>query len=81
VITAAHVIGKIDGVARVAIDARLAQLAGCAAVPVSSGRTDCYRLDRGGNASSTTRSQVIGKVDGVARSRSCVTRTHAERRW
>jgi transposase len=46
VITAAQVIGKIDAVARVAIDARLARLAGCAAVPVSSGRTDCYRLDR-----------------------------------
>jgi transposase len=49
VITAAKLIGEIAGVGRFANDAQLARLAGCAPVPVSSGRTDRYRLDRGGN--------------------------------
>jgi len=49
VITAAKLIGEIAGVDRFTSDAQLARLAGCAPVPVSSGRTDRYRLDRGGN--------------------------------
>jgi transposase len=49
VITAAKLIGEIAGVDRFQNDAQLARLAGCAPVPVSSGRTDRYRLDRGGN--------------------------------
>jgi transposase len=49
VITAAKLIGEIAGVDRFENDAQLARLAGCAPVPVSSGRTDRYRLDRGGN--------------------------------
>ncbi|MGZ4523440.1 MAG: IS110 family RNA-guided transposase [Mycobacteriaceae bacterium] len=49
VVTAAKLIGEIAGVDRFSTDAQLARLAGCAPVPVSSGRTDRYRLDRGGN--------------------------------
>jgi len=49
IITAAELIGEIVGVDRFTSDAQLARLAGCAPVPVSSGGTDRYRLDRGGN--------------------------------
>jgi transposase len=49
VITAAKLIGEIAGIDRFTSDAQLARVAGCAPVPVSSGRTDRYRLDRGGN--------------------------------
>ena len=49
VITAAKLIGEIAGIHRFNSDAQLARVAGCAPIPVSSGRTDRYRLDRGGN--------------------------------
>jgi transposase len=49
VLIAAKLIGEIAGAHRFASDAQLARLAGCAPIPVSSGRTDRYRLDRGGN--------------------------------
>jgi transposase len=49
VITAAKLIGEIAGAGRFHTDAQLARLAGCAPIPVSSGRTDRYRLDPGGN--------------------------------
>jgi transposase len=49
VLTAAKLIGEIAGIERFSTDAKLARMAGCAPVPVSSGRTDRYRLDRGGN--------------------------------
>lgn len=48
-ITGAQLIGEIAGVDRFSSDAKLARLAGCAPIPVSSGRTDRHRLDRGGN--------------------------------
>lgn len=48
-ITAAQLIGEIAGIDRFASDAKLARTAGCAPIPVSSGRTDRHRLDRGGN--------------------------------
>jgi transposase len=50
-ITAARLLGEIAGVDRFDSDAKLARIAGCAPVPISSGRTDHYRLDRGGNRS------------------------------
>ncbi len=37
------------GINRFTSDAQLAHLAGCAPIPVSSGRSDRYRLDPGGN--------------------------------
>jgi transposase len=49
VLTAAKLIGEIAGIERFTSDAQLARLAGCAPIPVSSGRTDRHRLDRGGN--------------------------------
>ncbi|HJS96082.1 MAG TPA: IS110 family transposase [Solirubrobacteraceae bacterium] len=49
VLTAAKLIGEIADVQRFTSDAQLARLAGCAPIPVSSGRTDRHRLDRGGN--------------------------------
>jgi len=49
VITAAKLIGEIAGIDRFTSDAQLARLAGCAPIPVSSGRTDPHRVDCGGN--------------------------------
>lgn len=41
--------GRAAGAERFKSDAHLARLAGVAPIPVSSGRTDRHRLDRGGN--------------------------------
>jgi transposase len=49
VLIAAKLIGEIAGVDRFTGDAQLAQISGCAPIPVSSGRTDRHRLDPGGN--------------------------------
>lgn len=48
-LTAAKLVGEIAGAARFASDAKLARAAGVAPVPVSSGKTNRVRLDRGGN--------------------------------
>ena len=48
-LVAAQLIGEIAGINRFASDAKLARISGCAPIPVSSGRTDKHRLDRGGN--------------------------------
>jgi transposase len=48
-LTAAKLIGEIAGADRFSSDAKLARSAGAAPIPVSSGRTDRHRLDRGGN--------------------------------
>jgi transposase len=48
-LTAAKLVGEIAGADRFASDAKLARAAGLAPIPVSSGRTDRHRLDRGGN--------------------------------
>ena len=49
VLLAAKFIGEIAGIDRFTSDAQLARLAGCAPIPASSGRSDRYRLDPGGN--------------------------------
>jgi transposase len=49
VLSAARVIAEIGGIERFRSDARLARMAGTAPIPVSSGKTTRYRLDRGGN--------------------------------
>jgi transposase len=49
VLIAAKLIGEIAGAERFPTDAHLARHSGCAPIPVSSGRTDRHRLDRGGN--------------------------------
>ncbi len=48
-LTAAKLVGEIAGAERFATDAKLARAAGVAPVPVSSGRNNRVRLDRGGN--------------------------------
>lgn len=48
-VCAAALIGEIAGADRFGTDAKLARLAGCAPIPVSSGKTSQHRLDRGGN--------------------------------
>ena len=48
-LTAAKLIGELAGADRFASDAKLARAAGVAPIPVSSGKTNRHRLDRGGN--------------------------------
>jgi transposase len=48
-LTAAKLIGEIAGATRFSSDAKLARAAGVAPIPVSSGKTNRHRLDRGGN--------------------------------
>jgi transposase len=48
-LTAAKLIGELAGAERFSSDAQLARTAGVAPIPVSSGRRDRHRLDRGGN--------------------------------
>ena len=48
-LTAAKLVGEIAGAGRFSTDAKLARAAALAPIPVSSGRTDRHRLDRGGN--------------------------------
>src|SRR5512132_898826 len=48
-LTAAKLVGEIAGAGRFCTDAKLARAAGPAPIPVSSGRTNRHRLDRGGN--------------------------------
>jgi transposase len=48
-LTAAKLIGEIAGVTRFSTEAKLARAAGVAPIPVSSGKTNRHRLDRGGN--------------------------------
>jgi transposase len=48
-LTAAKLVGEIAGAGRFATDAKLARAAGLAPIPVSSGKTNRHRLDRGGN--------------------------------
>jgi transposase len=49
ILIAAKLIGEIGPIQRFTSDAQLARIAGCAPIPVSSGRTDRHRLDPGGN--------------------------------
>src|SRR5215213_1980959 len=48
-LTAAKLVGEIAGANRFESDAKLARAAGVAPIPVSSGKTNRHRLDRGGN--------------------------------
>jgi transposase len=48
-LTAAKLIGEIAGAQRFTSDAKLARAGGIAPLPVSSGKTNRHRLDRGGN--------------------------------
>jgi transposase len=48
-LTAGKLIGEIAGAERFSSDAKLARAGGIAPIPVSSGKTNRHRLDRGGN--------------------------------
>ena len=48
-LTAAKLVGEIAGAGRFSTDAKLARAAGVAPIPVSSGKTNRHRLDRGAN--------------------------------
>jgi transposase len=48
-LTAGKLLGEIAGAGRFATEAKLARAAGVAPIPVSSGKTNRHRLDRGGN--------------------------------
>jgi len=70
-LTTAKLIGEIAGAARFASDAKLARAAGLAPIPVSSGKTNRHRLDRGGNR------QINAAIHRVAVTRA---RCHPETR-
>jgi transposase len=70
-LTAAKLVGEIAGAARFASDAKLARAAGLAPIPVSSGKTNRHRLDRGGNR------QINAAIHRVAVTRA---RCHPETR-
>jgi transposase len=48
-LTAAKLVGGVAGADRFSSDAKLARAPGVAPIPVSSGKTNRHRLDRGGN--------------------------------
>ena len=48
-LTTGKLLGEIAGAQRFATEAKLARAAGVAPIPVSSGKTNRHRLDRGGN--------------------------------
>ena len=70
-LTAAKLVGEIAGADRFATDAKLARAAGLAPIPVSSGKTNRHRLDRGGNR------QINAAIHRVAVTRA---RCHPETR-
>jgi transposase len=70
-LTAAKLVGEIAGASRFASDAKLARAAGVAPIPVSSGKTNRHRLDRGGNR------QINAAIHRIAVTR---TRCHPETR-
>ena len=61
---AATLIGQTAGAERFASDAQFARVAGVAPIPVSSGRHDRHRLDRGGNRQLNRALHVIAIIRG-----------------
>jgi transposase len=53
-LTAAKLIGEVAGAQRFTSDAKLARAGGIAPIPISSGKTNRHRLDRGGNRQNNT---------------------------
>ena len=68
-LTAAKLVGEVAGAGRFSSDAKLARAAGVAPIPVSSGKTNRHRLDRGGNR------QINATIHRIAVNR---LRCHAE---
>lgn len=63
-LTAAILIGQTAGAQRFHSDAHFARMAGVAPIPVSSGRKDRHRLDRGGNGQINRALHVIAITRG-----------------
>ncbi|CAB4925667.1 unannotated protein [freshwater metagenome] len=63
-LTAAKIIGETAGADRFRTDAQFARMAGVAPIPVSSGKTDRWRLDRGGNRQLNLALHRIAVVQG-----------------
>jgi hypothetical protein len=63
-LTAAILIGQTAGAERFHTDAHFARMAGVAPIPVSSGRKDRHRLDRGGNRQINRALHVIAITRG-----------------
>jgi transposase len=63
-LTAAILIGQTAGAERFASDAQVARMAGVAPIPVSWGRRDRYRLDRGGNRQLNRALHIIAVTRG-----------------
>lgn len=63
-LTAAILIGQTAGAERFKSDAHFARLAGVAPIPVSSGRHERHRLDRGGNRQLNRALHVIAIIRG-----------------
>ena len=63
-LTAAILIGQTAGAERFHSDAHFARMAGVAPIPVSSGRKDRHRLDRGGNRQINRALHVIAITRG-----------------
>ena len=62
-LTAAKLVGEIAGADRFATDAKLARAAGLAPIPISSGKTNRHRLDRGGNRQvNASPSALVGRA-------------------
>ena len=70
-LTAAKLVGEIAGAHRFSTDAKLARAAGVAPIPVSSGKTNRHRPDRGGNR------QINAAIHRIALTRA---RCHPETR-
>jgi transposase len=70
-LTAAILIGQTAGAQRFTSDAHFARTAGVAPIPVSSGRRDRHRLDRGGNRQLNRALHIIaitrGRLDPTTR--------------
>jgi transposase len=79
-LTAAKLVGEIAGIERFATDAKLARAAGVAPIPISSGRTDRQRLDRGGNRqlNATLHRIAITRARSHAPTKAYIARKRAE---
>jgi transposase len=79
-LTAGKLIGEIAGVGRFASDAKLARAGGIAPIPVSSGKTNRHRLDRGGNRQLNTAIHrvAVTRARCHPESRACIERKRSE---
>jgi transposase len=70
-LTAAKLVGEVGGVSRFKSRAAFAMHNGTAPIPVSSGRTDRFRLNRGGNRQVNTALRRIAitqlRIDGAGK--------------